>query len=184
MAVVCALTMTLCFAADTETAEAKDVYTKTWDYLINAGCSPAAAAGIMGNIEQESSFYPKCGGSHKGLFQISRYHMRNLRKLAKKNGTKWYDVETQLEYGVRYMSKEIRIYTRYDWNSFRKLKSPAKAAKVWERGVERAGLPMMANRIRYAKKYYRKFKDRVVPMDSGQHVSGSKSKKIVMKEFR
>ncbi len=183
MALVCAATMTVCFAGTAETASAKDIQTQTWDYLINAGCSPAAAAGIMGNIEQESSFNPRCGGSHKGLFQISRYHMRKLKKLAKRNGTKWYDVETQLEYGTKQMSAEIKTYTRYTWNSFRNLKSPAKAAKVWEKGVERAGCPMMANRIKYAKKYYKRFKDREVPKDSGEQVSGIKTKRPLIREL-
>ena len=183
MAFVCAITMSVCFISTTETADAKDIQTQIWDYLINAGCSPAAAAGIMGNIEQESSFNPRCGGYSKGLFQVSRYHMRKLKRVARKNGTKWYDVDTQLEYATKQMSSEIKIYTRYDWNRFKRLKSPAKAARIWEKGVERAGIPMMHNRIKYARKYYRMFKDRQVPADSGEHVSGIRTKKNIIKRL-
>ncbi len=183
MALICAVTMSVCFAGTAEEASAKDIETMTWDYLINEGCSPAAAAGIMGNIAQESSFDPRCGSSHKGLFQISRYHLKKLKRYAKKNGKKWYDAQTQLEYGTKYLSKEIKIYTKSNWTKFKLIKSPAKAARIWERGVERAGMPMMSNRIKYAKKYYKKYKNRVVPQDSGEQVSGIKTKKSLIKQL-
>ena len=185
LALICAFTMTAAFGVTTDKAEAKTKYnpnsiqTRTWDYLIRQGCSPAAAAGIMGNIEQESSFYLRAGGVSKGLFQLSRYHMRRIRSLAKRRNTSWYALSTQLEYATKYMSQEMPIYTKYSWARYKKLKSPAKAAKVWEKGVERAGIPMMHNRVKYAKKYYNMYKNRKVP--GLPKVSGVKEKQAVVR---
>lgn len=47
---------------------------KVWNYFLSRGLSPVAAAGVMGNIEQESSFNPfaqEKGGTGIGLIQWS-----------------------------------------------------------------------------------------------------------------
>ncbi len=144
------------------TAQAADVKTATWDYLIRSGCSKAAAAGIMGNIQYESSFNPRAGRSCKGLFQLGRAHYKQLQKLAKKRKRPWYDVDTQLCYATRQLSSEMRRYTKYTWSRFKKIKNVSTATTVWEKGIERARRPVMSRRIRYAKKFYNMYKYRKV----------------------
>lgn len=96
----------------------KGSYNKTattdqvYNWLISNGYSPAAAAGIMGNIQQETGFkygsdsydgrYPSIG-----LFQWEKYtgsdstassRAQELIKYAKSKGSTWQDLATQMEY--------------------------------------------------------------------------------------
>lgn len=54
-----------------------------WNYLINAGASKACAAGIMGNIEAESSFNLAAVGDYGTSFGLCQWH--NDRGTAMKN---------------------------------------------------------------------------------------------------
>lgn len=69
------------------------------------GYSPEAAAGILGNMKQESSFDPLAGGDKEGgqatahgLFQWRGDRFTNLQKFAADQGKSWKDAYTQLDF--------------------------------------------------------------------------------------
>lgn len=71
-----------------------------WSFLKSKGLSDEAAAGIMGNMEQESSFNPKAtnGIGCRGIVQWCFGRNDGLDSFAAGKGTKWDCLGTQLEY--------------------------------------------------------------------------------------
>lgn len=89
-----------------DTEVARSVYS----FFTQNGFSPAATAGIMGNIFQESSMNPTAiqgggKGPAAGLFQWENYNTKsgrwgNLQKLASSLGKDWTDLDAQLQYAL------------------------------------------------------------------------------------
>ena len=86
-----------------------------WEFLLDKGYDEYAAAGILGNVYKESTFYPNAiQGNHSGpwedldngttaygvgLFQWTYYSRKQgFRNYITKQGTLWTDVMSQLEY--------------------------------------------------------------------------------------
>ena len=72
-----------------------------YDFLLGKGVSPVAAAAIVGNVEEESSFNSSAinqTSGCSGLFQYGGDRLTRLKSLASQKGTTWTDVQTQLEY--------------------------------------------------------------------------------------
>ena len=71
-----------------------------FDFLLEKGMPPVAAAAIVGNIEAESSFdTAKTNGTHNGLCQWDiNDRFKGLESLASSKGTDWTDLDTQLEF--------------------------------------------------------------------------------------
>lgn len=85
----------------------KSMYKKAksiWKHLKSAGYSDGAAAGVLGNIEQESGFnIYSSTGQYKGLFQLSiNDRFRNSINWCEENGYLPYSIEGQ----VRFMLEE------------------------------------------------------------------------------
>ena len=70
--------------------------------LVSLGYTPAAAAGIAGNIQQESSFNPSVRpgdkGTAHGLAQWRGDRWVNMQKYAASKGKSPYDFDTQVEF--------------------------------------------------------------------------------------
>lgn len=127
------------------TASKEEVQKQVYAWLTSNGYSPAAAAGIMGNIKQESDFKPDDltneGAIAAGLFQWHDYtpyktdptdykamgRFGGVAKLAAANGRDWTDVETQLQY----MNSELGS------NEFKQWFDPKNAT---DKGIKQAGL--------------------------------------------
>lgn len=76
-------------------ASAREIY----DFLVGKGMTPEAACGILGNIEQESSFVTSASnGTHFGLCQWGGGRWENLKNFAADRGTSWTNLNTQLEF--------------------------------------------------------------------------------------
>lgn len=83
---------------------------KVWNFFTKKGFSPAATAGILGNMYQESGVNPKSiqgngKGPAAGIFQWENYNTKssrfgNLYKRANKAGKKWTDLGIQLGYAL------------------------------------------------------------------------------------
>ena len=83
---------------------------QVWNFFTNNGFSPAATAGILGNMYQESGVNPKSiqgngAGPAAGIFQWENYNKKNgrfggLLKKAKKRNKSWKDIGVQLEYAL------------------------------------------------------------------------------------
>lgn len=73
-----------------------------WDELIANGASPIQAAGIMGNMQNESSFNPEAvgdGGNSFGLVQWNRNSYPSAHSLVTGNPLK--DMQAQIKYLVQ-----------------------------------------------------------------------------------
>ncbi|WP_167595062.1 phage protein [Clostridium beijerinckii] len=137
-----------------------------WKFLRANGLPETSSAAIMGNVEQESSFDPneyETGGDGFGLFQWSYDRRRQLEAY----GT---DLQHQLNFfwseltgkdssstGGEYTWKDSTpTYLSYD--DFMSGKgSVDQLTETFCVSWERAGTPMMQNRIKAANKYYSQF---------------------------
>jgi len=139
---------------------------KIMQYFMDKGLTRAQAAGIVGNIHQESGGDPNKhqngGGPGYGLAQWEGSRKRELAQFAREQGKPMSDLQTQLDF----MYKEL---TTTESKAFRALKTattPAQAADVFHRQYERAGKPNTQNRIAQANRVYRSYGDNPTMMAS------------------
>ncbi|MGF6991344.1 hypothetical protein M2150_002619 [Lachnospiraceae bacterium PM6-15] len=142
----------------------------TWNFLINKGFSPESAAGIMGNLKQESGIDPKCyqqgGGPGRGIAQwtVGSNRFQNLESRATSMGTTWDTIEPQLEHLYFELNggeaTTVFILNR-DYGGlagFKAMTDVNKATLAFEKAFERAGIPAMEKRYKYAMEFYQKYK--------------------------
>ncbi|MEI4281666.1 phage tail tip lysozyme [Tetragenococcus halophilus] len=155
-----------------------------WYWLTTHDYSKAAAAGILGNMKEESGVTPdkeQMSGPAYGLVQwdgsTEGYSGRDyVKKLLKDAGISgdYTKLEVQMELidvgvGGKGSSKKGNRWqgtSPVSASEFKKLSSPEKAANVFERNFER---PAAAHptREKYAREYYDKFKDLKASSDGG-----------------
>lgn len=142
---------------------------KVWNFFKGQGFSDPASAGIIGNLMQESStsINPSMrqkGGPGMGIAQWTRGSDRwnNLNRFAKKKGTKWDNLQTQLEFMVEEMSNGAAYWHKgnvstKNLDAFKKSTSVEQAVYDFERAYERAGKPNYKNRKKYANQVMQAF---------------------------
>ena len=150
---------------DTDTAR------KVWGYFTSNGYSPAATAGIMGNLYQESGMDPtrhQTNGPAAGIAQWEKFGNSNSRwgkmqDFANKKGYNWSDLDPQLQFLDHETSNDLGPYWKKtdfsDANAFKSATDPMKATLGFEKAFERAGKPMMENRYKAAEEYYKLYQD-------------------------
>jgi Phage tail lysozyme len=121
-----------------------------WDFFRARGYSPAATAGIIGNFQQESSLDPNAPGGGLDQGEGSRYHPGDLA--AQLRG-----ILGELEGPERATARAIRSSS-----------DPRAAARVFSQRFERPGMPMLANRERYAAEALQRYGGRAVRSGAGQ----------------
>jgi hypothetical protein len=145
---------------------------KVWNFLAGQGLTPAAIAGVMGNLKAESGIDPKKlqygGGPGRGLCQWETHPPNGgrwdaLLKWAKSAGKDEWAIETQLEW----MWKELttadisRRMTNKGcaggFEGFKKLTDYKEACRIFEEAFERAGKPNWDARYSGAKLFYDKW---------------------------
>lgn len=109
-----------------------NVGAEVFKLLRGAQLSPAAAAGIDGNIEQESSFDPNAPGGGLDQGQGSRAH----------GGTVAQQINGILG--------ELHGSERGTLQALKGARSPQEAARIFSEKFERPGIPDLGNRERYA----------------------------------
>lgn len=129
---------------------------KVWNMLVDKGFTNQAAAGIIGNLMQESGVDPKSnqggGGPGRGIMQWTvNERWASLQTWAKKRGMNSRDLDTQ----VGFMIKEMKDYGVY--NKIRRMDDYKEATKYFEDTMERAGIPNMENRYKYAREALKQF---------------------------
>lgn len=133
-----------------------------YKYLIGKGYNDIAAAGIMGNIQQESGFNTGAlsydGMGSIGLCQWTNERLTNLKSLASSTNRDFKDAGAQLDF----LWKELQEYASLLPAQFNNCGSPGDAAEKFERVFERASVPEMQNRISAANGFYAK-------MQSGEY---------------
>lgn len=177
---------------------------KIYNFLTGRGLSPAAAAGVMGNLSQESGFNPEAvedGGSGPGhgIAQWSFGRWDNLQNYAAQNNKPWTDLELQsnlLWEELNSSDTDQRLSgaiapgnfdgTGYGpvpggFSGFKALDDPLHAAAAFEAAFERAGVPRMENRFAAAKEAMEAFANKgaggpiVDPMTSFIDTTGEAS---------
>ena len=152
-----------------ETDTAKAVYT----FFTGKGYTPAAACGILGNMEQESGVNPKSiqgggKGPAAGICQWENYNKKSARwkglsDYASSKGKDWTDLQSQLEWlDMELQGKDSRTLSLLKqkvggYEQFKALTDVDKATLVFEEAFERAKKPNMDRRYNAAKTYFSKF---------------------------
>ena len=146
---------------DPVTVEGKNVKEQCWNFLTKTmGYSDAVAAGIMGNIQAESTFNPKSdNGTHYGLIQWSKQYCPEV------NGA---DLQGQFEYFKKWIStsefneRASNYKSGFNYDQFLQMTDPGEAARAFEVIMERnctcANCSNNNLRAKYAKTIYDEMK--------------------------
>lgn len=126
---------------------------KVFNFLIGAGFTKQAAAGVIGNLMQESGVNPQSrqlgGGPGRGIMQWgtgpgSGGRWDALSAWAASSGKDPWKLDTQVEW----MMKEMRSYGTY--NRLKGVTDVKKAVEIFESEMEKAGTPNYPRRYQYA----------------------------------
>ena len=126
---------------------------KVFNFLLGAGFTEQAAAGVIGNLMQESGVNPKSkqlgGGPGRGIMQWgtgpgSGGRWDALSAWAASSGKDPWSLDTQVEW----MMKEMRSYGTY--NRLKGVTDVKKAVVIFESEMEKAGVPNYPRRYQYA----------------------------------
>jgi len=155
-----------------------NVTSAVWKFFTSRGYSPAATAGIMGNLQQESgmnpSRYQSGGGPGRGIAQwtVSEERFKGLKAHAASKGKDWTDLQSQLEWlemelnGKDPTTSSILKKQFGGLENFKKATDYKWAVQAFEKSFERAGKPMWEKRYNYAQSFYDKFSSSAVSMDN------------------
>lgn len=126
---------------------------KVFNYLIGYGFTEQAAAGVIGNLMQESSVNPQSrqlgGGPGRGIMQWgtgagSGGRWDALVAWAESSGKDPWKLDTQVEW----MMKEMRSYGTL--NRLKGVTNVKKAVEIFESEMEKAGTPNYPRRYQFA----------------------------------
>ena len=116
--------------------------------LQNAGLSRAGAAGVLGNLQQESSINPNAPGG--GLAQWIGSRQTALQKFAASQGKPATDPGAQ----TGFLLSELKTGYPSLYGSLKSATDPRAAALAFSQQFERPGVPMNQNRENYAASLY------------------------------
>ena len=149
----CSATPSVTTNIDIPTLTGKDNEEKIWNFLTGqAGLSPEQAAGVMGNISQESGFKPdlveNTSRAEKGygIVQWTFGRRTDLENAAKEKGVEPSDLGFQLAYMVQ-ESQSRKVSSQAaaqgygstsdnEWDTLKKQKTPKDAAVFWHASFE------------------------------------------------
>lgn len=139
--------------------------------LIEMGYEPHIAAGIVGNLMQESgpSLNTRIvgdGGASIGLAQWNGARRRELERFAAKRGTSPDDLDTQLAF----VDWELKNTEAGAWAQISQAATARDAALAFSQHYERPGTPHNARRVAYAEAIDRQWRDGQVPKWDGATV--------------
>lgn len=123
---------------------------KTMNFLMSQGLTPEQAAGVAGNLMQESHFDPNAdNGTHHGIAQWDKQHRwPRVAEYITSIGRDPATLEGQLM-GLKWEAEQ-----RGDWKQIQQTKTTQDAALKWlerfEISGEKPGMPGFDNRMTYA----------------------------------
>lgn len=146
-------------------AEMENNATEFYAYFNNKGFTLESVAGMLGNIQQESTINPgikqtKSTSSGWGLIQWTP--STNLTEYATTQGSGWSSGEIQSQliwdeiingYGGQWIPKSEKGYG-YTGKEFAELTDVNEACKAYLYERERAGIEALAKRLAYANNWY------------------------------
>lgn len=119
--------------------------------------TPQGLAGMLGNFEQESRNMPTAIErpndplSGHGIAQWTAGRTTNLMNFAKSKGKDWSDLGLQIEFLIHELET-----TEKAAQAALKASTVEEGTAQWQKLFERAGDPMMGNRLNYANQWYAK----------------------------
>ena len=151
-----------------------------WNFCLSQGFTKQAAAGVIGNMQQESGVDPaKCqsgGGPGRGLLQweVGSDRFNSLCQFASQRGADWTDIQSQLLYFVQEAPSQFDAYTghgvytypsgaqawiaeKMTFDQFKALTDIPWATEAFERVYTRASIPRMEQRVAYAQAAFSQF---------------------------
>lgn len=165
---------------------------KVWFSLRSLGINEYAVAGVMGNIEGESSFNPNAiesNGEGIGICQWSFGRKEQLKKYAQSKGVEWSDVDTQIEFLIGEITKGggangyanfqmSGTHYGYTYNTWYNAKNTDDATEAFMAVFERPDMTVAHTdrRKESAKKYYEEFKGKVYTKDATNNADIKKIK--------
>lgn len=143
--------------SEPENIPAKDSTKYIVNRLTDGGLTKTAAIGIVANLKAESNLDPAIkqlgGGPGRGLAQWEkggRYDTDpiNLTKFAKKKGTDWSDLDTQIDFILYEMEKHPE-YKKIK-QMLNQTDNVKDATMIFLKRYEKAGTPHTQKRLKYA----------------------------------
>ena len=118
---------------------------QAYNYFLGKGLKDFMSAGIVGNLAQESGVNPT--STSPGAFGVAQWTPPTaLQAWAKQQNRDVNSLATQLDFlWYQLQSSESGALKMVQGST-----DASSAAQAFEQGYERAGIPMMANRIKYA----------------------------------
>ncbi|EPI26094.1 phage tail tip lysozyme [Enterococcus faecium] len=119
--------------------------------------TPQGLAGMLGNFDQESNNMPTAIErpndplSGHGIAQWTAGRTTNLMNFAKSKGKDWSDLGLQIEFLIYELET-----TEKAAQAALKASTVEEGTAQWQKLFERAGDPMMGNRLNYANQWYAK----------------------------
>jgi hypothetical protein len=126
----------------------------TYNYFINKGYSPAAAAGIVGNLQAESGINPtrkQINGNAMGIAQWEPPRWNNLVRVLEGRGLDPMSLEAQLWY-IDHELKSMDKRGAIDLKKFKSLQDGTEATRVFMKEYERPGIERFGERLAFASK--------------------------------
>lgn len=166
---------------------------QVWQYFTSAGYTKEAVAGMMGNIEAESSFIitnVNSSSAAYGLVQWMAGRRKNLQNHAKSMNLTEGDIEAQLSFllhelesGDGWISPNIFYPRVHEFSKFKQASDVTYAAEAFAESFERMSVSEYEQsynkRINAAKKYYDEFKNWTPPVGgkaTGQFINPNTGK--------
>jgi hypothetical protein len=161
-----------------------DITKQVWAFFTSKenGISPAATAGILGNMYAESNVNPTTiqsngKGPAAGIVQWENYNTKSGRwkamaDYAASRGKDWTDLDSQLNYimkeftnGATYWNKGEKAFNNAgakftSFDEWRQSNDVDMATRQFEAAFERAGKPVIAKRVNAANEYYKLYYDK------------------------
>lgn len=123
------------------------------NFFVDKGLTREQAAGIAGNLKQESQFNTKILGDNNqsfGLAQWNRSRWDNLNTYAQVNNRDPEDFDTQLEF----LWHELQTSEKRALNHLMNTSTVEEAARIFSEKFERPSIPHLEKRIHYARQFY------------------------------
>lgn len=140
-----------------------EVKERIFFYFTENGFTASQAAGFIGNFQQESGCDPtslQAGGEGHYLAQWGGSRLTELEAFAKSKKKSVTDLGVQLEF----VYHELHGTESGSLASIQKTKTVKEATEIICETYERAGEPMMENRIKYAEEAYKAFVHKIPPV--------------------
>jgi len=121
-------------------------------FLKGKGLSDAAVAGILGNLQEESSLNPDAYNGNEGAIGIAQWEggrRTALQAFARANGTSETDLNTQLNF----LWHELNTSERSSLSAIQSASSASEAAAIWDEKYERSAGTTRNARVSYANQF-------------------------------